>query len=219
LSSVWPDLKSAAMLAFETELRLFAIVPAAGHSRRMGRPKLLLPLGEGTVISRMLGILVRPGIAATVVVVRKDDEPLRAAAAACGAIVLQPDEPPPEMRQSVEHALRYIEHQFRPQAEEGWFLAPADHPLLEPGVIERMIAAWREHPGKILVPTHQGRRGHPTLFPFRLASEVFAMPPDQGLNQLVKLHAADVLQIEIDSPAVIADLDTPDDYERLQDML
>src|SRR5262245_18262044 len=204
------------MPAAECISRLFAIVPAAGRSRRMGQPKLLLPLGHGSVISRMLGILVRPAMAATIVVVRKDDEPLQSAATACGATVLQPDEPPPEMRQSVELALRFIAQQFSPRPDDGWFLAPADHPLLDPVVIEKLIAAWREQPARILVPAHRGQRGHPTRFPFALVGEVFTMPPGQGLNRLVAAHVADVREIEVDSAAVIADLDTPEDYERLR---
>src|SRR5260370_12639805 len=66
--------------------QLFAVVPAAGQSRRMGRPKLLLPLGSDTVIGRMLALLRRPEIAATIVVVRPDDELLRAAVLAGGAV-------------------------------------------------------------------------------------------------------------------------------------
>ena len=50
--------------------RLFGVVPAAGHSRRMGRPKLLLPLGSSTVIARMLAVLNASAITATIVVVR-----------------------------------------------------------------------------------------------------------------------------------------------------
>ncbi len=195
---------------------LFAVVPAAGHSRRMGRPKLLLPAGSTTVIARMLAILARPEISATVVVVRPDDEPLRAAVAECGAIPLLPVEPPPEMRQSVEHALRFLEQQFRPRSVDAWLLAPADHPLLDSRVIDRMLSAWRASAGKILVPTYRGKRGHPTLFPWPMTPEVFDLPPDQGLNMLLQRHAAEIKPIEIDSPAVVADLDTPDDYARLR---
>jgi molybdenum cofactor cytidylyltransferase len=195
--------------------RLFAVVPAAGQSRRMGRPKLLLPLGESTVIAQMLSVLKRREITATIVVVRPDDEPLRAAVSECGATPLQPIVPPPEMRQSVEHALRHIEARFHPRAGDGWLLVPADHPLLDPEVITRMITEWRHFPRKIVVPVYRGRRGHPTLFPYCMATDVFNLPQDQGLNSLVKMHAVDVLQIDTDSPAVVADLDTPDDYARL----
>src|SRR5262245_50370066 len=98
--------------------RLFAVVPAAGHSRRMGRPKLLLPLGSSTVIASMLAVLKAPAIAATVVVVRPADEALRAAVAEAGAIPVQPAVAPEEMRQSVEHALRYVERRFQARPDE-----------------------------------------------------------------------------------------------------
>jgi molybdenum cofactor cytidylyltransferase len=203
------------MTPVEKPARLFAVVPAAGQSRRMGRPKLLLPLGTSTVIAKMLSALARPEIAATIVVVRPDDEPLRAAVAESGATPLQPTVPPPEMRQSVEHALRHIEARFHPRADEGWLLAPADHPLLDPEVITRMIAEWSRSAGKILVPVYRGRRGHPALFPFSLAAEVFKLPADRGLNSLLKVHATEIVQIDTDSPAVVVDLDTPEDYARL----
>lgn len=196
--------------------RLFAVVPAAGHSRRMGQPKLLLPLGASTVIARMLAVIARPEIEATFVVIRPDDESLRAAVAACGATPLQPAVPPPEMRDSVEFALRHIERQFEPSPAAGWILAPADHPLLDPGVIDRLLTAWRNSSGKILVPVHGGRRGHPVIFPFGLVPDVYALPPDQGLNRLLTRHAAIIEQIEVDSAGVLADLDTPEDYARLQ---
>src|SRR5436190_16670180 len=196
--------------------RLFAVVPAAGHIRRMGRPKLLLPLGTSTVIARMLGVLSRPEIEATFVVIRPDDEPLRAAVAACGAIPLQPAESPPEMRDSVEYALRHIERQYTPAPTAGWILAPADHPLLDPAVVDRLLTAWQISTGKILVPAHRRRRGHPTIFPFGLVPEVYALPRDQGLNSLLARHAVLIEQVEVDSPGVIADLDTPEDYARVQ---
>jgi molybdenum cofactor cytidylyltransferase len=204
------------MLPDQSESRLFAIVPAAGRSRRMGQPKLLLALGTGTVISQMLSSFKRPEIAATIVVVRPDDEPLRAAVAECGAIPLQPDVPPPEMRASVEEALRYLEQRFHARPDDGWLLAPADHPLLDRAVIDRLIAVWRQFPGKMLVPVCRGKRGHPTLFPFRLAPEVFQLPPDQGLNRLLRLRAGEIEEIEVDSTSVISDLDTPEDYAGLQ---
>ena len=195
--------------------RLFAVVPAAGRSRRMGRPKLLLPVGTSTVIARMLAVLARPEIEATLVVIRPDDELLRAAVAACGAIPLQPAIPPPEMRDSVEFALRHIEQRFKPSPAAGWILAPADHPLLDPIVMDRLLTAWRTSSGRILVPVHRGRRGHPTIFPFGMVPDVYGLPLDQGLNSLLSSHSALIEQVEVDSPGAIADLDTPEDYARL----
>ena len=182
----------------------------------MGRPKLLLPLAGSTVIGRLLSVLARPEIVETVVVMRPCDESLRAAVEAAGAVPLVPAVPPAEMRVSVEHALRHLQQRHEPRPDDGWLLAPADHPLLEPMVLDRIIAAWSRSPGKIVIPAHEGRRGHPAVFSFRLAEEVFRLAADEGLNALVRCHAREVEQIEVDSPAVLVDLDTPEDYQRLQ---
>lgn len=181
----------------------------------MGRPKLLLPLGATTVIDRLLTVLQQPGVCRPVVVLRADDEPLRSAVTQSGGHALPPAVAPADMRQSVERALEYIAHEYQPNPQEGWLLAPADHPLLDAGIVSRLIARWNVGDCRILVPVHNGRRGHPTIFRWDLAAEVFKLPADQGLNQLMRRHAADVCEWEAGDAAVITDLDTPEDYEQL----
>jgi molybdenum cofactor cytidylyltransferase len=195
--------------------RLFAVIPAAGHSRRMGRPKLLLPLGEATVMARLLAALEHPAIAARLVVVRPDDEPLRAEVQRSGGIALQPVQPPPDMRTSVEHALASIQERFAPRPDDGWLLVPADHPVLDRGLVDRVIAEWQTHRPEVLVPTCGGRRGHPTVFRWNLAAAVSGLPSDCGLNQLVRDSGREVLEVELGDPAVLTDLDTPADYKSL----
>ena len=183
----------------------------------MGQPKLLLPFGERTVIAAVLDVLRHPAIAETVVVVRSDDIALRGTVEQSGAVVVSPETPPPEMRDSVELALRWIGEHHDPQPEEGWLLTPADHPLLDAQVLERLVARWRQGDCTILVPTCGGRRGHPVLFRWSLAAEVFALPAEAGLNRLVRDHAGDVTELEVASESILLDLDTPEDYARLAD--
>ncbi len=195
--------------------RLFAIVPAAGRSVRMGRPKLLLPVGDSTVIGRLLDVLQHPAVVATAVVVRPDDGPLRHAVDNAGAWAIVPEHPPLEMRQSVEYAINRLKTRYSPRQDDGWLLAPADHPLLDPEVFSAIVGRWERGDCRVLVPTCTGRRGHPLIFRWSLVDEVQALPADQGLNQLVHRHASDVTEFETGSPAVVVDLDTPDDYARL----
>lgn len=196
--------------------RLFAVVPAAGRSRRMGRPKLSLPLGERTVLQRLLDALAAPEIVERVVVVRGDDDPLAAAASAAGAHVVRPAKAPPEMRDSVEHALRAIQERHAPDQGDGWILVPADHPVLEPTAVRSMIEIWKTELPEILVPTCGGRRGHPTIFRWELSADVFALPADCGLNRLMKDRAAGVREWPVERPSILIDLDTPEDYERIR---
>jgi molybdenum cofactor cytidylyltransferase len=199
------------------ERRLFAVIPAAGFSRRMGQPKLLLPLGAKTVIARLLDVLDRPDVIERFVVLRRDDEALLSEVTSAKATAIQPDADPPDMRSSVQYALEEIQRRYFPGPDEGWMLIPADHPVLEAEVLDSMIDYWQQSDDPILVPTYQQRRGHPTFFRWKLASEVFSLSPEKGLNELLKSHADEVAEIQEDNPAVLTDLDTPEDYQKLCD--
>jgi molybdenum cofactor cytidylyltransferase len=200
---------------FMSSGRVFAVVPAAGRSLRMGRPKLLLPLGGRTVLGRLLEALEHPAVAARVVVVRADDEALAAEAKSLNATLVRPPVAPPDMRTSVQHALDHIASAYQPSPRDAWMLVPGDHPVLDGGVIADLIGRWRETNASILIPTHAGRRGHPTLFRWPLAEQVASIPAGCGLNWLVQRHAGSVVEVAVTNPGVLTDLDTPADYEAL----
>ena len=199
------------------ERRLFAVIPAAGFSHRMGQPKLLLPLGTKPVIARLLDVLNRPDVAERFVVLRQDDEVLLDEVTSAKATVVQPAADPPDMRSSVQYALEEIQRRHSPGPDEGWMLIPADHPVLDAEVLDSMIDCWQQSDDLILVPTYQQQRGHPTFFRWILANEVFSLPPEKGLNELLKSHADEIAEIPVDNPAVLTDLDTPEDYRKLCD--
>ncbi len=193
----------------------FAIVPAAGHSRRMGRPKLLLPVGDHTVIARMLDTLDRPEITETIVVIRPDDRTLYAELERTQATVFQPNQTPPEMRDSVAYALEDIRRRYSPMDTDGWLLIPADHPLLSREILDALLERWNRGDCRILVPKYQQKRGHPTIFCWELADEIDAIPKDRGLNWLMQKHADEVTELPIDHASIVTDLDSPSDYEAL----
>lgn len=194
--------------------RLFGVVPAAGRSRRMGRPKLLLDLGGKTVIRRLIETLRRAGIDDVFILVSRDDIDLQAELGPLPVHRVVAEDDPPEMRDSVERLLDEIERTAAPAPHDGWLLIPADHPFVEIAVLERLLDARRAEPGKIVVPEHGQRRGHPTLFPWPVANEVRRIPRDQGLNQLLRCNPARVVEVTCAEPSVLFDLDTPDDYAR-----
>ena len=195
--------------------RLFAIIPAAGLSRRMGEPKLLLNLAGQTVIARLLNALDHPRMTSRSVVVRQSDIRLQAEVTRFNGSLVLPEIDPPDMRSSVAAALESIEKQFSPNDTDGWLLVPADHPVLDRQLIEVVLDCWQTNPTRILVPRCGQRRGHPTLFRWSLAREVAKIPADRGLNWLLREYANEVTELPVESTAAITDLDTPDDYRRL----
>lgn len=196
--------------------RAFAIVPAAGESLRMQRPKLLLPWRGKPLIEQVLVTWKASRVQATFVVVRPDDDELAKVAEAVGAIVVRPPLPPPDMRASVAFGLGEIRRLFEPQAHDSWLVAPADLPQLSTAVIDRLIVEHDSQPDAALRPVVAGRRGHPVLFPWHWTPRLRHLEADEGLNVLPR----DGLTREIACDDLVAaaqfdDIDTPEDYERL----
>ncbi|MCY2963904.1 MAG: NTP transferase domain-containing protein, partial [Planctomycetota bacterium] len=123
---------------------------------------------------------------------------------------------PPEMRDSVQAALDWLDREFHPAPNDGWILSPADHPLLVPDLFRRLVERWNPGDCAILVPEFEGKRGHPVFFRWTLAAEVARLRADQGLNALVRCHADDVVALPVTDPGILVDLDTPADYDRLR---
>ena len=193
----------------------FAIIPAAGHSRRMGQPKLLLPWRGTTVIAHLVGELRAAGIPRVFVVLRSDDEALYSAVVAANAVPLQPPTDPPDMRSSVEYGLNIAAKDLANPTDGGWLLVPADHPIVSRTTVTALQRAWQPEVRQILIPTFDGQRGHPTLFSCDFSREVAAIPADCGLNWLVRQNANSIREVPVTDSGVLVDLDTPEDYQAL----
>ena len=196
-------------------MHVFALIPAAGQSRRMGRPKLALPLGERTVLERVVTAVRDGGVEQVLVVIGPATVFLQPLAVLAGASTHVLPEETPDMRATVEAGLTWIEEHRHPQADDAWLLLPADHPTLESDVVRALLTAAQTQPDKsIFIPTHAGKRGHPTLLRWRHAAALRTLPPGQGLNAYIRSRETETLELPWPSAAVLFDLDTPEDLER-----
>jgi CTP:molybdopterin cytidylyltransferase MocA len=196
-------------------MRTFAVVPACGQSRRMGRPKLSLPLAGRTVIEHVVSALRDGGVGTVLVVVGPHVPELDALARAAGAEVLALPDPTADMRATVEAGLRWLEDRFVPDPDDVWVLAPADHPVLAPGVVRQLVEAGAAG-ASLAVPVHGGRRGHPTLIRWRHVAGIRAVPEGAGINVYLRAQGHEMREVPVADAGVLADLDTPDDYDRLR---
>lgn len=199
--------------------RVFALILAAGQARRMGRPKQLLPYRDGTIIEAVLDAVLESSVDGLCVVanhqVREflgDDLPER-------FIIARNDNPESEMIGSVQIGVSAIREEFEAIDDDGVMILPADQPQVSGGVITSCAEAWRlprkGAPG-ILIATYRGRRGHPAIFSMDVLKEIESWPPSRGLNELAYGHADMVREFPITTAAMPIDVNTPDDYDRLQ---
>lgn len=196
-------------------MNLVALVPAAGASRRMGRPKLVLSLGRETVIERVVSALRQGGAGTVLVVAPPDSAPgaleLAAQARGRGALVVHCAAPTSDMRATFERGLTALwERGLVPC--DGLVLTPGDAPGLTPEIVRLVVDRFAEDPSRMIVPIQEGRRGHPVAFPWAIASQVPGLPSGVGVNALRQAHAERVVFVEVAGPGAFADLDTPEDY-------
>src|SRR4051794_285429 len=122
--------------------RYFGLVPAAGHSARMGEPKLLMPVASKPLIAHTLAAWQQSRVDRIIAVVRPGDDALAAAvmnrSKAQGpkskVELVVPDVPPPDMKASLQAALRHIERQHTPNTSDAFLVAPADMPRLSTAI-------------------------------------------------------------------------------------
>jgi molybdenum cofactor cytidylyltransferase len=197
-------------------MRTFGLIPAAGKSSRMGQPKLLLPVGGTTVLERVLTAVRAGGVADVVVVVGPALTALADAARGRGAHVLALPVETADMRATCVHGLDWLETRFAPAPDDGWLLLPADHPTCRPDVVRALLAAaGQHHEWSIVVPVHEGRRGHPVWLRWRHVAAIRALPAQQGLNAFIRERTAETLELTWPDAEILRDLDTPEDYRRL----
>lgn len=181
----------------------------------MGQQKLLMPAGSRCVIQHVLASLEPIPAAQRYVVIRSDDKRLASIVAATSAQVLQPPTNPPDMRASVEVALREIAKQHSPKDTDGWMLLPADSVGLTPDNVCQLLHVWNNSDADILVPQIGKRRGHPAFFRWPLAERLFHLDSSVGVNALRTLEGVAVELHTVTDPGVLEDLDTPDDYNAM----
>lgn len=196
---------------------IFAVVPACGKSSRMGRPKLALPLGGRSVLGHVIAALRQGGVEHVLVVVGPHVPELMSLALRAGACIFLLPEETPDMRATVQRGLDWLEERFQPRPNDHWLLAPADHPTLDAAVVRALLLAREQHDlYSVVVPTFQGRRGHPVLIDWKHVAGMRSLPAGVGLNAYLRQQAGETLEWPVESADVLCDLDTPEDYERLR---
>jgi molybdenum cofactor cytidylyltransferase len=197
------------------ERPVYAIILAAGESRRFApRNKLFLPCGNVTVLETAVGNVLCSRLAGVVVILGHQAD--RSAALlenlSCRTIV-NPDYHD-GMGSSVVTGIDYWLDHASLEPDAGFLFALGDQPFIPSAVIDRVIKSYRKTTKGIVVPSFQGRRGHPSIFHRRYADEIRQTAGRWGAREVLRRHPDEILSIPVKTEAVVLDIDTPRDYER-----
>jgi molybdenum cofactor cytidylyltransferase len=186
-----------------------AIVLAAGESRRMGIQKLLLPFGGKTVIGHVVDELLGSDTEGVYVVVGYEGNRITEELSRLPVTVVPNPDYKVGMLSSVRCGLNAL-----PEQCEKVLVALGDQPAITSEVVNEMVESFTTTDKGILVPLYRGKRGHPLLFSIHYRNEIMTCFDDVGLRGLLQAHPDDTFELSVPTPAVLSDIDSPDDYRR-----
>lgn len=196
--------------------RIGAVVLAAGKSVRMGQPKMAMPWGDTTVIGQVVATLASAGLGEVVVVTgggRDDveraldclprDWPVR--------IIFNPDFVAGEMLSSIQTGVAELGNSC-----EAALIALGDQPQIEADVVVTILDTYYQSGASLVIPSFGMRRGHPMLIARSLWAELLALRSPQTLRELIQANQGEIVYVNVDTPSILQDLDTPEDYHRFK---
>jgi molybdenum cofactor cytidylyltransferase len=89
-----------------------------------------------------------------------------------------------------------------------------DQPSVSKQTIDRVVDEYQKTKKGIVLPVYKKERGHPVLIDMKYREEVEALSPDIGLRGTVYSHPEDILEVEVDIPSILQDIDDEADYKR-----
>jgi molybdenum cofactor cytidylyltransferase len=192
-----------------------AIILAGGDSSRMGSPKALLADREGRpFVLRIADSMRAAGLTDVVVVTgRHHDaigEVIERSGAGAALRIARNDAPSRGQLSSLWTGLEAC-----PPETEAVAVTLVDVPFVSVATIAEVVRVWSHAHAPIVRPSFEGRRGHPVMFDRALFDEIRRAPLDVGARAVGRAHDAEIVNVPVDDPNCLVDVDTPADYERV----
>ena len=185
---------------------IWAVILAAGGSRRMGTQKLLLPFGQATVVEAVVRTALASRADRALAVLGADRDAVRLKLEPYGVDFAVNEDYGQGMLSSVQAGFKAL-----PAEAEAAVVMLGDQPFLPARVVDAVIEAYRQSGKGIVLPAFRGRRGHPVLIGLGYRDEILALDPAVGLRQLMRAHPDDVFEAEAGDANILRDLDVPED--------
>ncbi len=189
-----------------------ALILAAGESSRMGRDKALLEYRGQTFLEHILATLREADLKRIVVVLGHHSEEIRSAVnVSDGVEVVVNQDYRLGQTSSLQAGLRALD---QPETD-AVVLCLVDHPAVSADIVKQLVAALQETAAPVVVPTYQGRRGHPVLIARALFDELLGLDARQGANTVIRRYSGATQCIEVQDSSILLDIDDPKAYRQL----
>lgn len=188
---------------------IWAIILAAGESKRMGSPKMLLPFDGQTMIERVIKNVKCSKVDKIVVVLGPEKDNLIEIVERLNVGFCINDNYKEGMLSSVQCGFRNLPDECR-----ATLVFQGDQPLISENVVNKVIDEYLIAGKGIVIPVYRKKRGHPILIDRKYHNDITKLNPARGLRSLAEIHYGDILEIETDEPGILRDFDTMEQYKK-----
>ncbi|MGD8540483.1 MAG: nucleotidyltransferase family protein [Candidatus Aminicenantes bacterium] len=190
---------------------IWALILAAGESKRMGRSKQLLPFENKTILETVIDHITQSAVDQILTVLGAQHKEIEKVIKDLPVKSVYNPNFKEGMLSSAQKGFVSI-----PEKAEAVLVFLGDQPRIPSSVIDQVITAYHSSEKGIVVPVYDKNRGHPVLISTKYREEVTHLDPEIGLRELIHNHPEDILEVQVDTSAIIEDIDTPDDYKNLK---
>ena len=191
-------------------MNVAGIILAAGRSSRMGRDKALLEF-EGSTFLESLARTFSAEVHPIVVVLGHHAEAIQRAVRSADVRFVVNHDYDKGMLSSLQIGLRAL-----PSEAEGVIFTLVDHPGGARDTVRRIRQALESSGAPVVIPRYRGKRGHPVGIDRTIISELLELSPEASPQDVIRSHRSETEFLDLDDPAIVRDVDRPEDYEKLK---
>jgi molybdenum cofactor cytidylyltransferase len=177
----------------------------------MGESKQLLPFANTTILGTVIDHIVQSTVDETLVVLGSNRENIEEVIKDLPVKSVYNPSFKEGMLSSAQKGFGSL-----PEEAEAALIFLGDQPKIPTSVIDQVIRAYHSSEKGIVIPVYDRKRGHPVLISTKYREEVSHLNPQIGLRELIHNHPEDILEVDLDSPSILEDIDTPEDYKNLK---
>jgi molybdenum cofactor cytidylyltransferase len=201
-------------------MSISAIILAAGESKRMGQPKMMLKWGNTTVLEHVISVFARAGIEDIIVVTGSGRDKIEKIVSGARTMypvrsVFNENYQHGGMLSSIQCGLHALAPLLLSQKETGAaaMIGLGDQPQVEERSVRMVCEAYQKTGSPLVVPSYKMRRGHPWLIASELWQEFLTINSPQTPRDFLHTNAEKIHYVEVDTESILLDLDTPQDYQ------
>jgi len=187
-----------------------AIVLAAGMSKRMGVPKLVLPWGNTTIIGHVVQNLQNVGVTSIIVVTGGAHQEVADALESYPVtITFNKQYPQDQMIQTLQCGIKLL-----PEKVLAALVVLGDQPQSRLEVVKALVDEYMVSRAKIIFPSDGKRRGHPWMIDRSLWEDILVYSPAKTMRDFFRDHEGEIRYLIVGTDSIFQDIDTSGDYEK-----